>query len=172
MELEKLKYPIGKSQSRSFTPDNKAKALATIADFPQQMRKATKNLTTAQLDQPYRPGGWTIRQLVHHCADSHMNAFVRFKLALTEDTPKIKPYEEAEWAKHEDYKMDIEVSLLILDSVHARWAVLLQHMSDHDFERKYFHPEAAAESSLSEVTLHYDWHCRHHLAHITNKFAR
>ncbi|GLR17442.1 YfiT family bacillithiol transferase [Portibacter lacus] len=168
MDLEHLKYPIGKDQNEEFTSENKDQAIATIAEFPSLMRKRCAELTEDQLDTPYRPEGWTLRQVVHHCADSHMNAYIRFKLALTEDTPTIKAYDEAAWAELPDAKLPVDLSLDILDSLHKRWVVVIENMTDDDFAKTYYHPEKNAESSLGENLLHYAWHCRHHLAHISS----
>ncbi len=166
MNIEHRKYPIGRDAQLPFTPENKLSALKVVADFPQEMRAAVANMSKDDLDTPYREGGWTKRQVVHHCADSHMNAYIRFKLALTEDNPNIKAYDEAAWAELQDYQAPIEMSLKLLDVLHLRWSIVLENMSDEDFDRTYYHPEKNAESKLSENLLHYEWHCRHHLAHV------
>jgi hypothetical protein len=135
-DLELLKYPIGKFQRPEITTDKHIQLwIQDIALLPHQVRQAVKDLTEEQLDTPYRPGGWTVRQLVHHVADSHMNAYMRFKLALTEDNPTIKPYEEALWAELPDSKMDINISLTLIDNIHARWVTILRGMNATDFER-------------------------------------
>jgi len=129
-------------------------------------------LTASQLDTPYRPGGWTVRQVVHHVPDSHLNAYVRFKLALTEDSPTIKPYDEAAWAKLADTaETPVEVSLQLLESLHARWVRLLESMTEADFARQFHHPESGT-MSLDTYLSGYAWHCRHHVAHITQLRAR
>ncbi|MCL4105717.1 UNVERIFIED_CONTAM: hypothetical protein GTU68_028594 [Idotea baltica] len=167
MDIEHLKYPIGKNQNEEFTEESKLKSIAAIAEFPKLMRSRCEGLSNEELDTPYRPGGWTIRQVVHHCADSHINAYTRFKLALTEDTPSIKAYNEAAWAELPDSKLEVELSLDILDNLHKRWIVILKNMTDEDFQKTYYHPEKNAESTLGENLLHYAWHCNHHLAHIS-----
>lgn len=168
MELEKLKFPVGKFVKPTvITKELLQEAIATIANFPKKIKEAVANLNNTQLDTPYRPQGWTIRQVVHHCADSHLNSFTRFKLALTEENPTIKPYREELWAELPDGKMPIEPSLLILEGVHQRWTVLLQSLSESDLKRSFIHPEHQKSLPLDEVIFLYSWHCNHHLAHIT-----
>lgn len=141
----------------------------TIARTPDDFRAAASGLSDAQLDTPYRPEGWTVRQLVHHVPDSHMNAYVRFKLALTEDVPTIKPYDEAEWAKLSDVRdTPIETSLTLLSTLHDRWVRLLRAMAPDDFGRKLNHPEWDAPLSLDAMLALYAWHGPHHTAHITS----
>jgi DinB superfamily len=167
IDLEKLKYPIGKfAKPESYTADLLKNWKNTIAEFPNMVKKTTENLGESQLNTPYRPQGWTIRQVVHHCADSHMNAFIRFKLALTEEVPTIKPYEEQLWAEQADYKLPLEASLKILEGLHYRWNVLLESMNETDFENQYIHPATGKKLDLYFMLGLYDWHCRHHLAHI------
>ncbi len=125
-------------------------------------------LNEQELNKPYRPGGWTLRQLIHHLADSHANSLTRFKLALTENNPTIKPYEEAEWAKQADYNMPVAPALKMLEGIHERWAYLLKNMSDSDFERTFYHPESKISISLKKALALYNWHCLHHLAHLQN----
>lgn len=167
--LEKLRYPIGKFNSaQPITTADAQKYVQEIAALPALMRQAVNNLSNEQLDTPYRPGGWTVRQVVHHVADSHINSYVRFKLALTENYPTIKPYEEHLWAELPDAKNEsIEVSLVLLEALHQRWVVLLKSFSAADWERGYMHPESGKTSLLTAVGL-YAWHGRHHLAHITS----
>jgi hypothetical protein len=133
MDIEHRKYPIGKDQHLPFNQQNKQSAMQVIANFPAEIRSAVADMSSEDLDTPYREGGWTKRQVVHHCADSHMNAYIRFKLALTEDNPSIKAYDEAAWAELEDSKLPIEVSLILIDTLHQRWSVVLDNMSDEDF---------------------------------------
>jgi hypothetical protein len=140
--------------------------IATLSALPENLRAAVYGLSDAQIDTPYREGGWTVRQLVHHVADSHMNAYVRTRLALTEDWPTIKPYEEKLWAELPDTRLPIEVSLELLESLHRRWVVLLESLSEEQWERGYKHPESGRQN-LSQVIALYDWHSRHHVAHIT-----
>ncbi len=161
------RYPIGKWPKDPFTPEHKKQWIADVAAAPARLRAAVEGLSAQQLDTPYRDGGWTVRQVVHHVPESHMNAYIRFKLALTEDVPTIKPYAEDLWAKLEDVpKTPIEVSLALLDNLHERWVILLKSLSDQDFARKFRHPE------MGELTLGlnlglYAWHGKHHVAHIT-----
>ena len=139
----------------------------TIETLPSQLRKEVENLSQQQLDTPYRDGGWTIRQVVHHIPDSHINSYVRFKLALTEDNPQIKTYEEHLWAELQDtFKTPIDVSLNLLESLHKRWAILLRSLTDEQFEKTFQHPEWE-NITLSETLALYAWHSKHHLAHIT-----
>jgi hypothetical protein len=146
--------------------------ISEIAACPVKLRGAVAGLTAQQLDTPYRPGGWTVRQVVHHVPDSHLNAYVRFKLALTEDSPTIKPYDEAAWAKLPDTAATpIEVSLQLLESLHARWVRLLEAMTEADFAREFHHPESGT-MSLDTYLSGYEWHCRHHVAHIARLRSR
>jgi uncharacterized damage-inducible protein DinB len=164
------RYPIGKFQWSGGTATAKERAdrIAQIAACPADMRAAVRGLDDAQLDTPYRDGGWTVRQVVHHVPDSHINAYVRFKLGLTEDMPTIKPYEENSWAQLPDSRTaPIGMSLAILESVHARWVLVLQAMGDADFARKINHPESGAQT-LDRVLALYAWHGRHHVAHVTS----
>jgi uncharacterized damage-inducible protein DinB len=132
------------------------------------LRAAVTGLTDAQLDTPYRPGGWTVRQVVHHVPDSHMNAYTRFKLALTEDVPTIKPYDEAKWAELDDSKSKmVEHSLALLEALHARWVFLLERLKPADFDRKLNHPEWDAPMTLDMLLALYAWHGKHHVAHVT-----
>lgn len=173
IDIEFLKYPIGKFQiPNEISLEKIQEAAEIIKAFPKNLFMAVSPFSTEQLDTPYRPGGWTVRQLVHHCADSHMNAFVRFKLALTEDNPTIKPYEEAEWAKLPDYSLPVEPALALIKAVHLKLGTLLESMSPEDFQRTYFHPESKRTQSLGEVALMYAWHSQHHLAHIQHLFLR
>lgn len=147
--------------------------IADIESFPVRLRNAVENLTEVQLDTPYREDGWTIRQVVHHCADSHMNSQIRYKLALTEENPTIKPYYEDRWAELADSKeFPVEVSLKLIESIHQRWVHLLRSMKEEDFKRTFFHPEHNRSVSLGETTALYAWHSNHHLAHITNLLDR
>ncbi|WP_137401579.1 YfiT family bacillithiol transferase [Echinicola rosea] len=172
-ELEKLKYPIGQHHEHvKYTMEDVASWIADIAQFPQQITSLTENLTAEELNWLHRPDGWTIKQLVHHCADSHMNSFMRFKLALTEDTPKIKPYHEDRWTELPDSTMDdISNSLMIISGLHRRWAVLLNSLSEDQLHRTYYHPEHRTETNLGLTTSMYSWHCKHHLAHIEQALA-
>lgn len=167
-----LRYPVGKFDSDfEVTNDLRRQFIDTISGLPEKLNEAVKNLSDAQLDTPYRPGGWTIRQVVHHIADSHLNSLCRFKLALTEDFPTIRPYYEDRWAELEDSKLPVDVSMKIIEGVHSRWAEILNSMSDDDYRRKLNHPESG-EWTLEKFLGMYDWHCRHHLAHITKLAER
>jgi hypothetical protein len=169
MTIDELKYPMGKFvKPESFTPEILNHYIRNIESFPSRLRTEVEHLTDEQLDTRYRAGGWTIRQVVNHCADSHMNSFTRFKLALTEDTPTIKPYFEARWAELADSKnMPIEPALKILEGLHQRWVVILKSLTKEELEKKYIHPEQGKELRLDGTIGLYAWHCNHHLAHIT-----
>mgnify|MGYP001610580228 FL=1 len=162
------RYPIGKfDKNITVTKEMRNDFIKTIETLPSQLRKEVENLSQQQLDTPYRDGGWTIRQVVHHLPDSHINSYVRFKLALTEDNPKIKTYEEHLWAELPDtFKTPIEVSLNLLESLHKRWAILLRSLTDEQFEKTFQHPEWG-NISVSKTLALYAWHSKHHLAHIT-----
>jgi hypothetical protein len=164
------RFPVGKFNrpTSALTPAQRAAAIETLANAPREVRAAIRGLTDAQLDTPYREGGWTIRQVVHHLPDSHMNAYTRCKLALTEDSPIIKPYDEAKWAELPDAKSAlVDASIALLEGLHARWVYMLRHMSPADFAREIRHPEWKGPMSLDQVLALYEWHCRHHVAHIT-----
>jgi uncharacterized damage-inducible protein DinB len=161
------RYPIGQFQMPSeVTPSRRAQAIDEIAATPAKLRAAVKGLSDSQLDTPYREGGWTVRQVVHHVPDSHMNAFIRLRLALTEDKPTIKPYEEARWAELADAKLPIEVSQTLLDCVHQRWDVLWRSMRTEQFARPLIHPDHG-ERTVDWLLFVYEWHAKHHTAHIT-----
>jgi hypothetical protein len=162
------RFPIGRFEPvEPATPAIRDAAIADIAALPSQLRAAVTDLTDKQLDTPYRDGGWTVRQVVHHLADSHINGFIRVKLALTEDHPTIKPYDESLWAQLPDARLPIDVSLPLIEAVHARWAVVYRGMSPADFGRTFFHPESGITFTLDRHVQDYSWHGRHHVAHIT-----
>jgi uncharacterized damage-inducible protein DinB len=163
-----LRYPIGRLERKPLlTPQERRAAIDAIAAAPAALRAAVKGLTDAQLDTPYRPGGWSVRQLVHHVADSHMNAYTRFRLALTEDNPTIKPYDEATWAELPDARaLPVAVSLDLLDRMHERLAYLLRATKDADFQRTLNHPENGP-MTMDALLATYSWHGRHHTAHVT-----
>ena len=165
---EDLRYPVGKFERIENIDDSlRSQFLKTIEELPSKLREAVEGLSEQQLETQYRPEGWTVKQVVHHVADSHANSLIRFKLALTEDTPTIKPYMEDRWAELADSKhAPIEISLNQIESIHARWSLILQAMSVEDFDRNMFHPEHG-EVSLNYMLSLYDWHCKHHLGHIT-----
>lgn len=164
-----LRYPIGEFEMGfAVTPDARKERIETISALPSKMREAVAGLTEDQLDTEYRPGGWTVRQTVHHVADSHMNSIIRFKLALTEDSaPTIRPYYEDRWAELGDSKLPIDVSLNLIDGIHARWVSLLDSMSDVDFAKQFVHPETGPWTLDGALAL-YAWHSLHHTAHITS----
>lgn len=166
---EDLKHPIGRfSFQAPSTPEQRKQWIAEIAEAPAKLRAAVARLSEAQLDTPYRDGGWTVRQVVHHVPESHMNAYIRFKLALTEDEPAVKAYDEAAWAETPDVrKTPVEVSLAMLDHLHTRWVILLESMSDADFAKMFRHPELGAVPLERNLAL-YAWHGKHHVAHITS----
>jgi hypothetical protein len=164
-----LRYPIGKfSYDGHLTEDQKSASLDDIAQTPAELRSAVKGLADVQLDTSYRPGGWTVRQVVHHVPDSHMNSYMRFKLALTEDDPTIKPYAEDRWAQLADTKATpVEVSLTLLDSLHDRWIRLLRSLRSEEWKRTFRHPDLGP-MTLEKTLALYAWHGRHHVAHITS----
>jgi len=174
MEGHYLRYPIGQFDKPTvITRHVIEKWIETIGSFPELLSFEVALLADKQLDTPYREGGWTIRQVVHHCADSHMNAFVRFKLALTEDNPVIKPYDEASWAELSDSKsLPVASSLFILKGLHYRWRTLLKSLDEESLKRKYTHPEHGQEFALDEAIGMYAWHCNHHLAHVKSVTRR
>ena len=162
------RYPIGKYEQEPFSAKQKQDWINDIRLLPQALENAVLNLDEAQLNTPYREGGWTVKQVVHHVADSHMNAYCRFKLALTEDNPTIKPYQEHLWAELPDTKnLPINISLTLLHALHARWIEILVNMKDEDFNRTAVHPEYQKTLTLWYFLGMYAWHSRHHTAHIT-----
>jgi len=166
--MNDLRYPIGKfSYNGPLTEDRKQAFLDDIAHAPANLRAAVKELSEAQLDTPYRPGGWTVRQVVHHVPDSHLDSYMRFKLALTEDEPTIKPYAEDRWAELADTKATpVDVSLTLLESLHDRWVRLLRSLGPEDWKRTFRHPELGT-MTLEKTLALYAWHGRHHVTHIT-----
>jgi uncharacterized damage-inducible protein DinB len=154
------------------TPEIRRQAIAAIREAPSALRAAVRGLDERQLNTPYREGGWTVRQVVHHVPESHMNAYIRFKLALTEDTPTIKPYDEHAWSTLADVpRAPIETSLVLLDALHARWVTLLELLGPADFERRLVHPETGP-MPLDRLLQMYAWHGRHHVAHVTTLRTR
>lgn len=166
--MNDLRYPIGRFQRPStVTADERAQWIDAIAEAPARLREAVADLSDDQLDTPYRPGGWTVRQVVHHVPDSHLNSYVRFKWALTEDAPVIKTYDEKAWAELTDARTaPIEQSLALLDALHTRWVAWLRTLEEPDFARTIQHPEWKA-ISVDQLLALYAWHGRHHVAHIT-----
>ena len=158
------RYPIGRFDREAAA--SRSELVQTIKTLPADIAASVAGLSDAQLDTPYRDAGWTLRQTVHHVADSHMNAYIRFKLALTEDVPTIRPYFEDRWADLADSKMPVDVSLKLIEGIHGRWANLLDSMTDADYERELEHPDSG-QWTLAEFLGLYAWHSRHHTAHIT-----
>lgn len=173
-DLESLKYPIGKFQfPEEYTDKNIKQWINTIDVFPQKLENLVEDFDDLQLDTPYRPEGWTVRQLIHHMADSHLNAYIRFKWTLTEDKPTIKAYHEDRWAMLEDAKdADIEMSLSLIESLHRRWVYMLKNLTTDQLQRTYIHPESNKEISLVQMIGMYAWHSKHHFAHITSLAKR
>jgi hypothetical protein len=167
--MSNLQYPVGKFEIKPGTTNEQRRALIdSIAQTPARLRAAISNLSTKQLDEPYRPDGWTVRQVVHHLPDSHLNGYTRFKLGLTEAEPTIKPYDENRWAMLEDGRHgDPEVSLTLLDALHQRWVTCLRSVPPEDFARMLKHPEIGT-LTLDGLLQDYEWHGRHHVAHITS----
>jgi DinB superfamily len=163
-----LRYPIGPFQyDGPQTDEQRQGSIDQIAETPARLRAAVEGLSPQQLGTPYRPGGWTVRQVVHHLPDSHLNSYIRFRLALTEDAPTIKPYYEDRWAELDDARhAPIDLSLALLESLHRRWVLLLRSLTAQDFSRTFLHPELGVVSLDMNVSL-YTWHGRHHVAHIT-----
>lgn len=166
--MNDLRYPIGKFHfDGPLTEEQKRKSLDDIVGTPANLRSAVEGLSPQQLDTPYRPGGWTVRQVVHHVPDSHLNSYMRFKLALTEEEPTIKPYAEDRWAELADTKQTpVDVSLTLLDSLHDRWVRLLRSLTPEEWKRTFRHPDLGP-MTLEKTLALYAWHGRHHVAHIT-----
>ncbi|MDN3657869.1 bacillithiol transferase BstA [Ferruginibacter paludis] len=166
--MEELKYPIGKYQPQPFSAKQLEQWIIDIKYLPNQLENAVINLDEHQLETPYRPDGWTVKQLVHHVADSHMNAYIRFKLGLTENNPTIKPYDEGAWALLNDSKaIPINVSLTLLFALHTRWVAVLENIKEDEWNKTVFHPEQKKEITLWHLLGMYAWHSLHHTAHIT-----
>lgn len=164
----KDRYPIGKFEfDREITKNNIEIWIKQIEELPVLITEAIKDLNEQQIDTPYRLGGWTVRQVVHHLADSHMNAYIRFKLAITEANPVIKPYDEREWAELPDYQLPLDISLSLLEALHIRWVKLLNSLTQADLEKTFVHPDTGEISVGKNIGI-YAWHGRHHLAHITS----
>jgi len=167
--LDELKYPTGKyKKPESFTLQEVKDKVKILQELPLALINEVTGLDEPTLSYLHRPDGWTIKQLVHHLADSHMNAFIRIKLALTEENPTIKPYEEAKWAKLPDNNVPIDASLKIIEGVHQRWTTLLLTLNNADLERTVVHPEHGRQMKVGELVFLYAWHCGHHLTHIKN----
>lgn len=168
-DIEQLRYPTGRfiAPPTPLSPAQRHELVDAIAETPRAFRAQVEGLSDAQLDTPYRPGGWTVRQLAHHVPDSHLNAYTRFKLALTEAVPTVKPYDEKEWSELADAReMSVDVSLTLLDALHARWVYLLRAMTPAQFGRELRHPEWSGPGTLDTMLALYAWHGGHHTAHV------
>ena len=171
--MEDLKYPIGKFTPKdSYSNEEIQKNILRIASLPTRLSDAVKNFDDKKFDTAYRDGGWTVRQLVHHIADSHLNAYIRFKWTLTEDRPTIKAYEEKLWATTEEVKSDPQISLTLLKAHHTKWVGLLKTLTPSQLERDFIHPETKKAVNLKNLLALYAWHSDHHLAHITKLIER
>ena len=171
-DLDDLRYPIDPlSPPAASVPGIRAAQIQTLRLLPERLRAAVAGLDDAQLDTPYREGGWTVRQVVHHLADSHSVAYIRCKLALTGDWPTINAYDEGAWAKLADYRLPIEGSLAMIEGLHLRWAALFDALTDEEFRKGYNHPEDGPVNLARQLAM-YDWHSRHHTAHITSLRTR
>ncbi len=168
--IEQKKYPIGEFQPITENSDVELdQHIKILKNFPARLKNLIENWTDEQLDTQYREGGWTVRQLVNHIADSHMNSYIRFKLALTEENPTVKPYDEAKWAELQDsFNIEIKPALQILRGLHKRWVYELKSLTNKEFESTFFHPEQNRSITLRESLAFYAWHCDHHYAHIEN----
>lgn len=165
---EQLAYPIGRFEIPvEYGAAERNKWISVLEASPKWYDYSIENLDEAQLNTPYRPGGWTVIQVIHHLADSHMNGYTRLKLALTEDNPTIKPYDEKRWAELPDVKeVPLNISITLIHALHRRWVATLRKLEAAEWERTYYHPEAGRSIPLWEMTASYAWHCRHHFEHI------
>jgi uncharacterized damage-inducible protein DinB len=164
-----LQYPIGEYQEKkNLNQEEINRLINKLGEAPAQLKEAVAGLDEEQLDTPYRPNGWTVRQVVHHLPDSHMNGYIRFKLALTENEPRIKPYIEGAWSELSDYQLPIDVSLKLFESLHLRWCALLKGMEPQQYASNFIHPETEQTITLASALDLYVWHSQHHIAHITN----
>lgn len=172
--MDKLKYPIGQENiPNEITLKNISKWITDIENFPKNLENLVKNLSEEQLNTPYREGGWTVRETIHHCGDSHVNSYIRFKWALTENQPIIKAYYEDRWARLFDSKeAPIDISLLFIKALHAKWVYLLKGLTTEDLNKVFIHPESGETVSLERNIGIYAWHCNHHFAHIENLLKR
>ena len=173
MNIEELKYPIGKySPIKEPSSKQLVKWIQTLEDFPNKIKAICENLSDEEKNYCYRPDGWAIKQVVHHCADSHMNSFIRFKLALTENSPTIRPYFEERWADlHDSLSGNLTDSFNILKGVHSKWALLIKNLSQNQLLLEFVHPESGKSFCLAETVGLYAWHCDHHYQHVMNALA-
>lgn len=173
MTDEEMRYPVGKFvQPVSYIVEDKRKWISELRNLPGKVRNAIMPLNDRQLDTPYRTGGWTLRQVVHHLADSHMNSLMRFKLALTEDNPAIKPYEEGDWALLPDYRLPVESSIRMLEGIHMHMVTLFESFTEDEWDRTFVHPASGDTVALKKGLALYAWHSRHHLAHLTETIKK
>jgi hypothetical protein len=162
-----LRYPIGKFTAKdSYSTEELENFIERIENLPREIEKVINSMTVKQLDTPYRQGGWTARQVVHHIADSHTNAYVRFKWTITESTPTIKAYDEKAWAETAETKLDPVISIDLLKALHAKWSALLRRLSPSDFQKEFLHPETNKHMRLDRMTAMYAWHGEHHFGHL------
>jgi uncharacterized damage-inducible protein DinB len=165
--VDQLRYPIGKFSARdSYTLEEVASFIKRIEDVPARIETIVQKLSAAQLDTPYREGGWTARQVLHHLPDSHLNAYIRIKWALTEDTPTIKAYDEKAWAETPETTSDPALSLAVLKALHAKWAVLLRGLTARDLEKRFYHPDSKKHVRIDQAIATYAWHGEHHIGHV------
>jgi hypothetical protein len=164
---EQLRYPVGKFTARdSYSTEELQSFIAKIESLPRDVEKVINSMTVKQLDTPYREGGWTARQVVHHMADSHMNAYIRFKWTLTESTPTIKAYDEKAWAETPETKLDPVISVELLKALHAKWIAMLRRLAPADFQKEFLHPDTKRYMRLDRMTAMYAWHGEHHFGHL------
>jgi hypothetical protein len=167
MTEDELRFPIGKFAPReNYTAEDLYQCIRRIESLPAKIEEAAKALTAAQLNTPYREGGWTLRQVLHHIPESHMNAYIRFKWTLTEETPTIKAYNEKAWAETSEIALDPGISITLLKALHVKWVALLKSLSSNDLQKQYFHPDTKRYNRLDNVIAMYAWHGEHHLGHI------
>jgi hypothetical protein len=166
-DSEDLRYPVGPFRlPESVSPEERDRFIREIAETPERLRAAVEGLGPGELETPYRPGGWTVRQVAHHLPDSHLNSYIRFKFAVTEDEPRVKGYDEAQWAELEDAKkLPVEISLALLTALHERWVVFLRSLTSEQFQRGFIHSQIGRVRLDQNLAL-YAWHGRHHVAHI------
>ncbi|MBS1904033.1 MAG: bacillithiol transferase BstA [Bacteroidetes bacterium] len=170
--VNQLRYPIGQfDKAPKYSLNERQKHIEILRTLPELIRKSVSGLRTPQLDTPYRDGGWRVRQVVHHLADSHMNGFIRHRLALTEEEPTIRPYIESAWSELPDAEADVSLSLTLLEGLHQRWSTMLDRLTAEQFERTYIHPESG-KWTLEQSVANYAWHSLHHVAHITSLRTR
>jgi hypothetical protein len=171
--MEDVRYPIGKfAPQESYTGQEVAQFITRIESLPAKLESVVNGLTDQQLDTPYRDGGWTLRQVIHHISDSHLNSYIRFKWTLTEDTPLIKAYDEKAWATTAETKLPPDISLTLLRALHVKWTMLLKQLTSEDLAKKFLHPETQKHVPLDRLIHLYAWHGDHHLGHITGLKSR